>query len=164
MNGYRCPSCGKSFDPEKNDICPACGTAVAPSVMTRIERKRTAQRMRAEGKFNYDEHCHEDDTWKGSYGAQTHREAVRAHEAELRAGYAAHQAADHPTRVSNANPAAQTPARRKKKSFGDRVQQNLALLFLVFLLPLAFFLVATLLRVFLEWLGGFTGSFSFSFP
>ena len=73
MRNYKCASCGKNFDPEKEDICPACGAAVAPSVMTRIERKRTAQRMRAEGKFNYDDHCHEDDSWKNRIAALGYR-------------------------------------------------------------------------------------------
>lgn len=163
MRNYKCASCGKNIDPEKEDICPACGAAVAPSVMTRIERKRTAQRMRAEGKFNYDDHCHEDDSWKGSYGAQTHRAAVREHEANLRAGYAAHSSADNPTRVSNANSAAVSRPRKQKKTLGDRIQQNPGLLLLIFLLPFAFMLVTGFLSALLEWLGKF-GDLGFSFP
>ena len=107
---YQCASCGKRFDIEKNDFCPSCGTAVPPSVLTRRERKETAERLRAEGKLNYDDHCHEDDAWHDSYGASTHRAAVRSHEAQLRANYSAHQSADNPTRLSNANPAANQSA------------------------------------------------------
>ena len=106
MITYKCASCGRIFNPEKHEICPRCGDAVAPSVLTRIERKHTAQRMREEGRLNYDDHCHEDDAWTQSYGAGTHRAAVRSHEAALREQYAAHRAADNPTRLPNANPAA----------------------------------------------------------
>ena len=105
MLRYKCPTCGKIYYPEKDEICPKCGDAAAPSVLTRIERKRTAERLRAEGKYHFDEHCHEDDAWRQSYGAGVHRAAVRSHEAALRANYAAHNAADNPTRVSNANSA-----------------------------------------------------------
>ena len=107
---YQCASCGKRFDIGKDDFCPSCGTAVPPSVLTRRERKETAERLRAEGKLNYDDHCHEDDAWHDSYGASTHRAAVRSHEAQLRANYSAHQSADNPTRLSNANPAANQSA------------------------------------------------------
>ena len=107
---YQCASCGKRFDIGKDDFCPSCGTAVPPSVLTRGERKETAERLRAEGKLNYDDHCHEDDAWHDSYGASTHRAAVRSHEAQLRANYSAHQPADNPTRLSNANPAANQSA------------------------------------------------------
>lgn len=107
---YQCASCGKRFDIGKDDFCPSCGTAVPPSVLTRRERKETAERLRAEGKLNYDDHCHEDDAWHDSYGASTHRAAVRSHEAQLRANYSAHQPADNPTRLSNANPAANQSA------------------------------------------------------
>ena len=93
---YKCPTCGKVYNPEKDEICPRCGDAAAPSVLTRIERKRTAQRLRAEGKFDYDEHCHEDDAWRQSYGSSTHRTAVQSHEASLRAGYASHKPVDNP--------------------------------------------------------------------
>lgn len=171
MRGYRCTSCGKLFDPEKNEICPACGAAVAPSVMTRIERKRTAQRMREEGKFNYDDHCHEDDSWKGSYGAQTHRAAVHAHEADLRAGYASHSAADNRANASNARPAAGTTHSRKQpKKLRDVIQEKpILLIFLFLLIPFGFFLVSRILFAILEWvtelgnsIGG--GSFSFRIP
>ena len=189
MRNYRCISCGKLFDPEKEEICPACGAAVAPSVLTRIERKRTAARLRAEGNTHFDERCHEDDGWSSnSYGAQSRRAAVRAHEAELRAGYAAHSSADHPTRVSNANPkpssgsnpsrvsnanagqsagsyaasrqsagASAAPARKRKKTLGDRVHQNPALLLLILLLPLALAFATGFIRSFLAWLEGFAG-------
>lgn len=175
MRNYRCISCGKLFDPEKEEICPACGAAVAPSVLTRIERKRTAARLRAEGNTHFDERCHEDDGWSSnSYGAQSRQAAVRAHEAELRAGYAAHSSADHPTRVSNANPkpssgsnpsrvsnanAGQSaaPARKRKKTLGDRVHQNPALLLLILLLPLALAFAAGFIRSLLAWLEGFAG-------
>ena len=50
MRGYRCEYCGKAFDPEKREVCPACGAAVPPSVLAKIERIRTAERLRAEGK------------------------------------------------------------------------------------------------------------------
>ena len=163
MRNYRCISCGKLFDPEKEEIGPACGAAVAPSVLPRIERKRTAARLRAEGNTHFDERCHEDDGWSSnSYGAQSRRAAVRAHEAELRAGYAAHSSADHPTRVSNANAgqsagASAAPARKRKKTLGDRVHQNPALLLLILLLPLALAFATGFIRSFLAWLEGFAG-------
>ena len=108
MITYKCPSCGKLYNPEKNEICPKCGDATAPSVMTQIERRRIAQWLRTEGSHSYDQHCHDDDAWANSYGAAVHRAAVRSHEASLRAGYAAHRAVDNPTRLSNAGPAAQS--------------------------------------------------------
>lgn len=101
MQGYKCASCGKVFDPSRKEFCPGCGTAVAPSVLTRIERKKTAQRLRAEGMRDYADNCHEDDAWSDSYGASTHRAAVRSHETNLRATYAAHRPADEPTRPVN---------------------------------------------------------------
>ena len=106
MLKYKCASCGKVFYPEKDEVCPRCGDAAAPSVLTRIERKQAAQWLRSEGNHHYDEHCHDDDAWNRSYGADAHRAAVRSHEASLRANYAAHQPVDNPTQVSNANPAA----------------------------------------------------------
>ncbi len=107
MPRYRCASCGKLFDPSKNELCPKCGAAVAPSVLTRIERKTTAERLRAEGMRDYDDHCHEDDGWKSnSYGAESRRAALQAHEAEMRASYAAHRPADEPTRPERPGPVA----------------------------------------------------------
>ena len=50
MRGYRCEFCGKAFDPEKREVCPACGAAVSPSVLAKIERQKTAERLRAEGR------------------------------------------------------------------------------------------------------------------
>ncbi len=158
MLNYRCTSCGKAFDPEKTEICPRCGAAAAPSVMTRIERKHTAERLRAEGKTNYDEHCHEDDAWKDSYGASTHRAAVRQHETALRAGYRAHNPADapnaNPTRVSNANPTRVSnanPARAngtnagKQKGLAALLQKHPALILLVFLIPFALSILGAVL-------------------
>lgn len=158
MRNYRCISCGKLFDPEQFEICPKCGAAVAPSVMTRLERKHTAQRLRAEGKTNYDEHCHEDDAWKGSYGAGAHRLAVRAHESNLREGYAAHSPADNPnanpSRVSNANPnrasgagaAGQNGAQTSRQNkLAELLQKHPALVFLIFLIPFFFALAMSIL-------------------
>lgn len=95
MRGYRCESCGKTFNPEKEDLCPRCGATVRPSVLTGIQRKKNAAWLRSEGKFA-DPGCHEDDAWSASYGAQTHRAAVHAHEAELRAANVAHNQATGP--------------------------------------------------------------------
>ena len=162
MASYRCESCGKNFDPEKSEICPKCGASIPPSLMTRIERKKTATRMRAEGKMNYDEHCHEDDSWRGSYGAQSHRSAVREHEAELRSNYAAHRPVDHPTRVSNANPA--QSQRKKPKSFQQKIEEKPALLLLIFLLPMAFFILSMVLSSLITWINDFAGNFGFQFP
>ena len=174
---YRCPQCGKSFNPEKLEICPRCGGAVAPSVMTRVERKQTAERLRAEGKMNYDEHCHEDDAWKDSYGASTHRAAVRAHESTIRAGYRAHSPADNPnanpTRVSNANPTrvsnanpAQTNARSSNKNMGPLeklLQKHPAMILLVFLIPFFLFILINVLSGIVRFLSSLVGSGSF-FP
>ena len=164
MRGYRCLSCSKVFDPEKNEICPACGAAVAPSVLTRIERKRTAVRLRAEGMTHYDDHCHEDDAWKGSYGAAAHRTAVRAHEAELRAGYAAHKASDVTTRGAEAatRGAAPAPARRnakKKKSLMEKLHDKPGRILLIFLIPVVLRIVFGLLSALVEWVREFLGSY-----
>lgn len=167
MPKYQCLSCGKRFDPEKNDICPRCGAAVAPSVTTRIERKQTAQRMRAEGQFHYDEHCHEDDPWKGSYGAETHRAAVRAHEAELRAGYAAHRPADDRKRVSAAAMSgasgAQSWKRQSSSSFRPR-EHPLLLAVITFLAPALLFLVYLIVGFLVKFLTALGGSFGPAFP
>lgn len=138
---YRCITCGKTFDPERNEICPSCGAAVAPSVLTRVERKQTAARLRAEGMYDYDDHCHEDDAWKGSYGAQTHKAAVRTHEANLRAGYNAHSAYDVTNRGA-AQPAPQTPRTQQTQKPAPTVFK--------FLLPLSILLVYILFRILLN--------------
>ncbi|MBQ1371906.1 MAG: hypothetical protein IIY70_03145 [Oscillospiraceae bacterium] len=110
MPWYKCATCGKLFNPAKTELCPKCGDAVAPSVLTRMERRETAARLRTEGMYDYDEHCHEDDGWKSnSYGAESHRVAVQAHEADLRASYAAHRPADEPTRPNRPNPNTPNP-------------------------------------------------------
>ena len=155
MLSYRCPTCGKSYDAEKTEICPACGAAVAPSVLTRIERKTTAARLRAEGMTHYDDHCHEDDAWKGSYGAQTHRAAVQSHEAQLRAGYRAHSEADVTTRgnPTPVAPAARTQA-RKKPTPG----------IVKFLLPLSIILVYILFRILFSILAELRAFGGISFP
>ena len=165
MKNYRCQSCGKLFDPEKMEICPSCGAAPAPSVMTRIERKQTAQRLRAEGKFNYDEHCHEEDSWKGSYGASTHREAVRAHEEGLRAGYHAHQGADVTTRDQPAPVrTATSSAARRSQSAKKIFDKNPALLLvLIFVLPLILFILLMIVPAIIEAIERL-GSSSFYFP
>ena len=108
MRGYRCESCGKTFDPEKEDLCPRCGATVRPSVLTGIQRKKNAAWLRSEGKFA-DPGCHEDDAWSASYGAQTHRAAVHAHEAELRAANVAHNQA------TGAGAGQQSTAQTRKK-------------------------------------------------
>jgi hypothetical protein len=160
MNGYRCQSCGKAFDPEKTEICPACGAAAAPSVMTRIERKRTAVRLRAEGMLHYDDHCHDDDAWKGSYGAQAHRSAVQAHEANIRANYRAHDAADVTTR--DAKPA---PRSKKQENKLAKLLQTrpilIALLF--FLIPLICILLGSILSAVIRLVESLADSFGGSF-
>ena len=138
MPSYRCITCGKIFDPEKNEICPACGDAVAPSVLTRVERKQTAARLRAEGMYDYDDHCHEDDAWKGSYGSR--------HEANLRAGYNAHSAYDVTNRGA-AQPVAQTV---RAQTTQTRSAQTASPAIFKFLLPLSVLLVYILLRILLN--------------
>ena len=141
MPSYRCVNCGKIFDPERYEICPGCGDAVAPSVLTRVERKRTAARLRAEGMYDYDDHCHEDDAWKGSYGSQAHRVAVQSHEAELRAGYNAHSAYDVTNRGA-AQPVTQTTQTQSHRTSTVKVSK--------FLLPLSILLVYILFRILLN--------------
>ena len=141
MPSYRCITCGKIFDPEKFEICPGCGDAVAPSVLTRVERKRTAARLRAEGMYDYDDHCHEDDAWKGSYGSQVHKTAVQAHEANLRAGYNAHSAYDVTNRGA-AQPVVRTTQTRSSSKSSFRISK--------FLLPLSILLVYILFRILLN--------------
>ena len=144
MPRYCCMTCGKYFDPEKIEICPTCGAAAAPSVMTRVERKQTAARLRAEGMYDYDDHCHEDDAWKGSYGSQVHKTAVQAHEANLRAGYNAHSAYDVTNR-GNPQPAPRAQAPQTRKTY----KQPPNTLFR-FLLPLSILLVYILFRILLN--------------
>lgn len=111
MMRYKCPTCGKAYNPERENICPRCGQATPPSVTTQIERRKIARWLRSEGSHSYDHHCHDDDAWaQSTEAAAARRAAVRSHEASLRAGYASHQAVDNPTRVSNANAARQTNA------------------------------------------------------
>ena len=154
MPSNRCLTCGKTFDPEKREICPACGAAVAPSVLTRVERKQTAARLRAEGMYDYDDHCHEDDAWKGSYGSQVHKTAVQAHEANLRAGYNAHSSYDVTT--SGSVPGYQT--RRvdlvsNTQTNRARPQVSPAVAVLRFLLPFSIILVAILFSILLTIVG-----------
>lgn len=78
MSAYRCITCGKTFDPAKDEICPRCGTFVAPAVLTQIERQKTAARLRADALENDDPHCHEDDSWSGSRAARIHRARTAA--------------------------------------------------------------------------------------
>ncbi len=154
MLRYRCTNCGKYFNPEKTEICPACGTAAAPSVLTRIERKQTAARLRAEGMTHYDDHCHEDDAWRGSYGAQAHRAAVQSHEANLRAGYRAHSAYDVTTtkappgiRTSRVSAVTNTQTDRSKP------QVSPALALLRILLPLGIIFIAILFSILISIVG-----------
>ncbi|MBR3076900.1 MAG: hypothetical protein IKH07_03155 [Oscillospiraceae bacterium] len=168
MRKYRCEYCGKSFDPEKDCLCPGCGAAVPPSLMTRIERKETAVRLRAEGKLNYDDHCHEDDSWHESYGAQTHRAAVRQHEAELRSKYAAHKPADAPKREKpvtsgGGGPAPQSWKRQSGFQFRLRDHAKLTAL-LLFLAPALLLFLYLIISFFVQFLAGLGGSFGHSFP
>lgn len=48
MRTYRCEYCGNAFDPVKSGVCPSCGAAVSPAVMTEIEREQSAARKRAQ--------------------------------------------------------------------------------------------------------------------
>lgn len=122
MRGYHCESCGKAFDPEKDELCPRCGATVRPSVLTGIQRKKNAAWLRSEGKYA-DPGCHEDDAWSGSYGARTHRAAVHAHEAELRAANVAHNRAANAAGSRTATPAArqQSGTRTRKKGSSNLV-------------------------------------------
>lgn len=157
MKNYRCASCGKRFDPEKDEICPGCGAAVAPSVLTRIERKRTAVRLRAEGKMNYDTHCHEDETWNGSDAARNHRAAVRSHEASLRDNYAAHSAADNPNRAASpAPPTLQARVRKRRKSLIEKLlEKPMLLMLLIFLFFVAFALLMVIIPSVVSILNGY---------
>lgn len=159
MLNYCCQTCGKRFDPERTEICPNCGTAAAPSVITRIERKQTAARLRAEGMTHYDDHCHEDDAWKGSYGAQSHRAAVRSHEANLRASYRAHDAAD--VTVRDAGPAQAEGSGRKQEK---RQRSRFGLILLFALLPALLTILGKLISSVLELLQRLLGGFGSLFP
>jgi hypothetical protein len=152
---YCCQTCGKRIDPDKEEICPACGTAVAPSVLTRVERKRTAARLRAEGMTHYDDHCHDEDSWRGSYGAQAHRAAVRSHEENLRAGYRAHSTADVTVRGTGA-PAAQVGNGGRKQE--KRKRGHLGLILIVAFLPILLMIfgriISSIFELLREVLGG----------
>ena len=150
MPGYRC-SCGKIYNPETDEFCPKCGVATPPSILSRVERKETAARLRAEGMTHYDDHCHEDDAWRGSYGAQVHREAVRSHEASLRAGYRAHSDTDVTTRGSNPT---QQPGFAYPTQSTDQTRSNARAFPWKALLPFIIVLVWVLFRI----LGGIVKS------
>lgn len=162
MRGYPCQSCGKVFDPEKSDICPACGAAVSPAVLTRIERKNIARWLRTEGQTHYDEHCHEDDAWAGSYGAQTHQAAVRSHEAELRAGYAAHIPADHPSLRAGTTLPEEASGANSQRNAKQSEKKSRAPLLIFFIILVIYFLIRIIPEI-LENLveNGFSG---FGFP
>ncbi len=119
MRGYRCPSCGKLYDPEKIELCPACGAAPAPSIWTGIERKRTAARFRDEERQGSHPHCHEDDAWTGSYGAKTHSAAVQRQEDHYRHAASAHS----------------KQGKTGKKGLGQLLKEHPWLILLFFLLP-----------------------------
>lgn len=163
MRGYPCQSCGRVFDPEKSDICPACGAAVSPSVLTRIERKKTARWLRAEGQTHYDEHCHEDDSWAGSYGAENHRAAVQSHESALRSNYAAHTPVDHPSlRSGDASRPAETfttPSQRNAKQSEKKSHAPLLIFLILLVLYLLTMIVPEVVKNFKEF--GIPG---FEFP
>lgn len=136
MASYRCESCGKSFDPNKSEICPGCGAAVPPKVLTRLQRRQGAAGFVKEERDNHDPKCHEDDAWTGSYGEQQYhkRAAQHAH---------AHPSAPNPTRVSNAN-----PARRSSGSSGNRSKSPMYTLFFVVAIISIAIIIFTLLFVF----------------
>ena len=161
MPSYRCLTCGKTFDPERNEICPSCGDAVAPSVLTRVERKQTAARLRAEGMYDYDDHCHEDDAWKNSYGAEAHKAAVQTHEANLRAGYSAHSAYDVTQSTAQGNAASQyrpVPGTQTNRN-QSRNTPNLAAL--KFLIPLGIILTIILLNILFSAIGSLSSGYYF---
>lgn len=109
MPAYRCITCGKTFDAAKDEICPRCGTFVAPAVLTQIERQKTAARLRADALENDDPHCHEDDSWSGSQAARIHRARTAAwHETTAQGSnpYTAAATQPLPTRGTSGRPAA----------------------------------------------------------
>ena len=152
MPSFKCGNCGKVYDPEIDGFCPKCFTATPPSVISRVERKQTAARLRAEGMTHYDDHCHEDDAWKNSYGAAAHRVAVQSHEASLRAGYRAHNDTDVTTRGSN--PTTQQPGFAYPTQSTDQSRSNARAFPWKALLPFIIVLVWVLFRI----LGGIVKS------
>ena len=119
-------------------------------------RGAAAARLRAEGMYDYDEHCHEDDAWKNSYGAQTHKAAVQTHEANLRAGYNAHSAYDVTNRGTNAaysqstaqrNTTSQYPAAPGTQANRSQSRNTPNLAVLKFLIPLGIILTIILLNI-----------------
>lgn len=134
MASYRCESCGKSFDPNKSEICPGCGAAVPPKVLTRLQRRQGAAGFVQEERENHDPKCHEDDAWTGSYGEQQYHKRGERH---------AHPAAPNPTRVSNAN-----PARQSGGSSGKRRKSPMYTLFFVVAIISIAIIIFTLLYIF----------------
>lgn len=135
MKNYRCPSCGKRYDPAKEDLCPYCGDPPAPGILSSIERERSEFRHREEIRRDSDPHCHEDDAWTGSYGARVHEHAP------------------HFTQNSaqTRSQAQQRPRARARK--GKQPKPWLPLL--IFLIPFLLMLLGMFLSVILEVLENF---------
>lgn len=162
MPRYRCATCGKVFDPEKSEICPKCGTIVAPSVLTQIERKQTAARLRADARDNSDAHCHEDDAWLGSSAAQAHRAKTAAwHEnaAQINDPYNAASA-----QRGQAAPNPQAPVQNVTRPSSNRKQKKPIPLILLILIPFFIIMLVNVLRGIFQILGTVFGDGSYFFP
>ncbi len=166
MPVYRCAVCGKTFDPEKNEICPRCGTIVAPSVLTQIERKQTAARLRADAMENDDTHCHEDDAWHGSRAAQLHRARAAAWHESAANGRNPYGASSANVVRADRTEAASPRPHRKSLSYRirDRVQKTPILMIFIALIPMIFILLAILLNNLLQELVFFFDGNSYFFP
>ena len=106
MAKFQCGSCGKKFDVSKNEICPACGAAVQPSVLIKYQRRQGAAGFLREEREGHDPKCHDDDAWTGSYGDKVYHQREHDH-----SGTRPRSSGANPTRLSNANPA-RSPARK----------------------------------------------------
>ena len=135
MKNYRCHECGKLYDPVKKDLCPACGAAPAPGLLSTIERRRSAAEHLREERGNSAADCHEDDAWTGSYGAQVH-------------SHAAHFTPNTAPRTRQpASPERQTasrPAQARLAANRGRQQSKPWAFLVVFFLPFIIFLLAIL--------------------
>ena len=162
MAYYKCAACGRSFNPERDEICPRCGTIVAPSVLAQVERKQTAARLRADALENEDTHCHEDDAWLGSYAAQAHRARTAAwHESTARTNDP-YNAASAKTGQASERP--QAPAQNVTRPTNSGKQKKPIPLILLILIPFFIVMLVNILRGILQVLGTVFGDGSYFFP
>ena len=146
MASYRCESCGKSFDPNKSEICPSCGSAVPPKVLIRIQRRQGVAGFLREERENHDPKCHEDDAWTGSYGEQLYhqRSSGHSHAAGSRVASA------NPFKLQYSSSHTQTRANQHARSGKPRKKSGLYFLCMVIAIISILIILFTVFRLFGE--------------